>query len=145
MSIENTLERIAVALETLVSVEIQRRNDLAKTQGPAETGPAETGPATQAQQADAPKKKTNKKENPVAEPSVGLPMGEPEPTPVTDKPITKDELTKSLRLHASRYGVPITKGLMIKAGANPTEPTVDSIPVINYAALYTQITGDLSK
>lgn len=116
MSIEQSFERIAVALEEIAS------------QGRGENVTVSLTVPPLANQQEAPKKEKVKK-----------PIAEKVEEKVASKDVTKEELTAALRKHATANGIPVTKALMIQHGANADTPTFDSLPTKNYAALYAAI------
>ena len=111
MSIEQNVERIAVALENLV--------ELTKV---AMAMPAEEG-------------KKKKKTEAVAAVATGIEdmLGDAAPK------ITLDQVKDALRAHMTKNGAEVTKALMIKHGANAAKPVVTSIPEANYPALMKEL------
>jgi len=111
MSIEQSLERIADALEILTK-------DNIGTQTVAE--PIKPG---------RPKKET------VA------PASAPEVDPLAEEPkaISYDEVHAQLRAFKDKFGIEPVKKLMIEHGAAAAKPTVQSIPAENYTALMAKI------
>ena len=106
MSLEQNVERIAVALETLVA--------LASAGNQAEAKPAKA-----------------KKEKDVAPAPVDDMFDAPKP----EEKVTLDQLKDVLRAHMAKNGTEKTKALMIKHGAAVAKPVISSIPEANYAAL----------
>jgi len=114
MSIENSLERIAVALESI-----------AASKGNAVPVLAQEAPA---------KKKTTAPVTPILDedPLGGAPV---------ENSITMDDIHKALRGYMDKNKIEKTKELMIKYGANAAKPVLTSIPEKNYAALMKEIGG----
>ena len=108
MSLEQNVERIAVALETLVVL---------------------------AQASEAPEKKKKEKVTPPAAPQAGIEdmLGDGATKP--EEKVTLDQLKDVLRAHMAKNGTEKTKALMIKHGAAVAKPVISSIPEANYAAL----------
>ena len=115
MSIEQNVERIAVALENLV--------ELTKV---AMAMPAEEG-------------KKKKKTEAVAAVATGIEdmLGDGAAKP--EEKITLDQVKDALRGHMTKNGAEVTKALMIKHGANAAKPVVTSIPEANYPALMKEL------
>lgn len=123
MSIENTLERIAAALETIAGLK----------QGAA---PAIDTPKVDVSE---PIKKTTKKdaEKPSGVGSAGKP-GE-------EKEYTQAEVLDALKGHADEFDSESTIKLMVRHGADKETPAVRTIPSENYGALMADIKADLAK
>lgn len=120
MSIENSLERIAVALEALVNLKNSPDRPVEKDVAPA--GRAEPAP-------EAPKKATKAKaEKPVSveEPVVSETL--------TD--VSKAQIEDVLKKFAAKFGIPTTKALIVQFGADSGTPTIASIPTGRYVELY---------
>ena len=109
MSIEESLSRIALALETIVA------------KGPGEPPPSEAKPRGRPKAAPAPVVE----EDPLGDgPAVA---------------VTQDQLHAALKGFMDKNGIDKTKALMIKHGANAAKPVLTSIPAANYAALMAEI------
>lgn len=122
MSIENTLERIAVALEA-----IAQGGAPANLNAPAKPTPA-AAPAPRAAK---------------AAPAAAEPVA-----PVADaKVYTQAEVLETLKTLADieDFGSAETIALMVKHGANKETPAVRTIPAANYGALMLEATGLLKK
>ena len=105
MNIEQNIERIAVALETLVTL----------------------ATASEAKPAKVKKEKTEA-------PQAGIEDMLGDGAKAEEK-ITLDQLKEVLRAHMTKNGTEKTKALMIKHGAAVAKPVISSIPEANYAAL----------
>lgn len=120
MSIENSLERIAVALEALVDLKNSPDRPVQKDVAP--TGKAEPAP-------EAPKKVTKAKvEKPVA-------VEEPVVTETVTE-ISKAQIEEALKKFAAKFGIPTTKALIVQFGADAGTPTIASIPTARYVELF---------
>ena len=111
MSLEQNVERIAVALETLVVL--------------AQASEAPKG-------TEAPEKKKKVKE-PAPQAGIEDMLGDGAAKP--EEKVTLDQLKDVLRGHMAKNGTEKTKALMIKHGAAVAKPVISSIPEANYAAL----------
>ena len=111
MNIEQNIERIAVALETLVTL----------------------ATASEAKPAKVKKEKTEA-------PQVGIEdmLGD---GAKPEEKITLDQLKEVLRAHMTKNGTEKTKALMIKHGAAVAKPVISSIPEANYAALLKEVSA----
>ena len=110
MSIEQSLERIATALESIVA-----------------KGPSEPPPPSEAKPRGRPKAAPA----PVVEED---PLGDGPAVAVT-----QDQLHAALKGFMDKNGIDKTKALMIKHGAAAQKPVLTSIPAANYAALMAEI------
>jgi hypothetical protein len=133
MSIEQTLERIAVALEKIAEV---RENLLIMTSPAAD--PAVKKPGRPA-----------KAVAPVGAPVVTPPPPEALPDPFAEgapaAAISFEQLTDLLKKHSKTFGVKTTIALMVKHGADATTYKMSTIPTASYQALFTEATADLEK
>ena len=115
MSIEQSLERIASALEQIAA---------GKTAG-CDAPPPAPRKAGRPPKVEAP-----------AAPAV-------EADPLADEPaapaVSQEEVHKALRAYMDKNGIDKTKALMIKHGAAAAKPVLTSIPVANYGALMAEI------
>lgn len=118
MSIEQSLERIATALEQMVG-----------------TTKDKTG---QPELSERKEDLTPKKERKPKAPSVISPE-----EPSSTATVSLEDLTNLLRKHASALGIPSTKALMVKFGADAETPNVNSIPTNNYGTLAEAAKKDL--
>lgn len=114
MSIEQSLERIANALESLT-----------KNQ-PTNTVPVLEAPTP----IQEPKKQGRPSKTPTA------------PDPIVTPVYTQQQVFETLRKHAEKMLADKTKALMVKYGAKT--PKMAEIPVENYAALMAELENDLS-
>lgn len=142
MSIEQTLERIAVALEKME----------ARYAGVLDAAPLVSAvvPATVI------KEKKTTKAAPQAAP-VNAPVIQPEADSFTlpgaeevvplakDSTITLDDLKDKLTAHAKAFGTKVTVELIKKHGADAVVPKIATIPTANYAACMTEVESDLKK
>ena len=114
MSIEQSLERIASALERLAGnapvPEIQVDAPTAKVGRPRKA--AELAPAVE--------------EDPLA-------------LAPAEKAVTTEEVRAALQAFMAKNGIEKTKALMIKHGANAAKPIITTIPEKNYAAVMVEI------
>ena len=137
MSIEQTLERIATALETIAKA-CDKAPAAAPTAAPAAAKPATTKAA----------KPTTGMTAPAATPVVA-PQPEHDPfaqeAEVPVPTITIQQLEESLRHHAKAFGTPTTLALMVKHGADRAKTTIKSIPTVGYQPLNDEIEADLKK
>ena len=112
LGIESNIERIAVALETLVAL---------------------------AQASEAPeKKKKEKTPTPASQAGIEDMLGD---GAKAEEKITLDQLKEVLRAHMTKNGTEKTKALMIKHGAAVAKPVISSIPEANYAALLKEVSA----
>lgn len=131
MSIEQTLERIAVALEKIVALK------------PSDLGAPRTASEVQAI-APAVKKGKGVAPAPVAAPVIEVdPFAAPGEAAVPE--VTFPMLSEKLQLHAKMYGTPTTIELIKKHGADKAQPKMSSIPTANYAACLAEVEADLAK
>ena len=119
MSIEQSLERIAVALELIAN----------RYEGNV---PPKAVPEVDL---DKPKRGRPAKEPAPAVPAVEIDPLTGEPVKPELAAITLDQVRDALRAHMKTNGIEKTKALMIKFGAPVANPVVTGIPVTNYAAL----------
>ena len=127
MSIEQTLERIAVALE--------KQNEL--------TAAIVQGKAAVAAPVPAAVKETKVKKDAPAPP-----VAEPEQDPFSggeEAAVTFETLTELLKAHAKSLGTKLTVALIIKHGADRTTPKMNTIPEANFKACFDEATLDLKK
>ena len=110
MSIEESLSRIALALETIVA------------KGPGEPPPSEAKPRGRPKATLTPVVE----EDPLGDGSAAV-------------AVTQDQLHAALKGFMDKNGIDKTKALMIKHGANAAKPVLTSIPAANYAALMAEI------
>lgn len=137
MSIEQTLERIAVALEKIaaqgspvVAAPAVRTTAVVIAEAPPAAAKIKKDkPATTTAPVSAPVLTSD--EDPFAQP------GAPE--------VTFETLTERLTLHAKTFGTPLTIPIMKKHGANEAKPRMDSIPQGNWKALIDEVNADLAK
>lgn len=128
MSLEITLERIAVALEAIAKA---KSGNPLPVLAPVKDKKAKPAPEVQnapAEQQAAPES------DPFAQESGGQPST-----------ITLGELTDLLRSHAKKLGNPVTIALVKKHGADPVMPKITGIPEGNYQACYDEAMKDLKK
>lgn len=113
MPLETTLERIAVALETIAKITVST-----------------------AQGAPLVKPKKEKASETTAAPADDLlGMGDEKPLIV----VTIDDLHKALNAFMGKSGIDETKKLMVKHGAKADKPTITTIPVEKYGALMDEL------
>lgn len=124
----SVLTRIAVALEKMVAV----MPDTAPVSEPVKK---------------ASKKSTAKEEMAQAAP-VNAPVVEVDPfsgETAAVPEVSIESVLAALKMHAVKFGNPVTLALMKKHGANQNTPTIKSIPTANYAACLAEIKSDLEK
>jgi hypothetical protein len=119
MSIEQSLERIANALEASMAKDGMAARPLAETESDK---PKRGRPAKAPETATAPVE-------------IDPLTGEPIQPVLAAAAITLDQVRDALRAHMKTNGIEKTKALMIKFGAPVANPVVTGIPVTNYAAL----------
>lgn len=121
MSLEQTLERIAVALEKIE----------ARYSGILPTAPRET---------------KVKKETAAAPVAVVEPESNPfETDAAAETAISFDALSVLLKDHSVKLGVKPTIALIIKHGADRTTPKLNTIPEGSFKACWDEATADLLK
>lgn len=136
MSIEQTFERIAVALEQQV--------ELLKISLNAGVNVETTGVEALPIEPESPAPKVSKKTKKTTEQAVAVESDLPGIP--AEQPIAKEaeqangptykQMEDLLRQHAAKFSIPVTKKLMIEHGANATVPTIASIPKESYAKLH---------
>lgn len=120
MSIENTLERIATALEKIAA------------------GKGSSQPDVGLVALEEPVKKTATKVKKDAPPAAAA-------TTAAPVEITKAQVEEVLKKYASKKGIPSTKELIVKHGANKETPTIASIPVGNYQEVINAVNEALAQ
>ena len=135
MSLEQQLERVAVALEDIANSirTVQNRPTVASEPVKKPGRPAKVA-APAAPEAPVP---------PAAEAEVlpEDPFSEGEQL----KAVTYDELKEILKTHSKTFGVKVTVALMIKHGADKTTQKMTSIPMASYTALAMEAEAELAK
>ena len=111
MSIEKSLERIAVAFESLLGQQATTTNNVVTINPEVK-----------------PKKTTKKKAEVVEAEVLDVPISEP----VEKAVYTLEDVRKSLAGYAKDHGKDATIELMIRHGADKAKPTVSSIPSEEY-------------
>ena len=138
MSIEQSLESIAISLETIAAnfrapatpveippqaPEVSAPASVRTTRGrPKQTAPTAAPVVAAASELEAP-------ENPFS--------AEPE--------VTVETLTDTLRRHGAAFGVQVTLSLMKTHGADAVNPKIVTIPKANYAALVEAAEAEIAK
>lgn len=131
MSIEQTLERIAVAVEKIAAGRGEPSVTIASvTQTTIPAVPIKI-----------------KKEKPMAVPAekseFDLPSGNADTT--NEIPITFDQLKDRLTAHATNFGTKVTLPIMVRHGADAITPKMNTIPEANWKACLAEINADLKK
>lgn len=136
MSLEQTLERIAVALETIA----------VNTKPVGNPAPVA---ATQATPAAEPPKKTTKKAAPAAEAPVAttpdLADLEPPAPPTAPAVVTEEMLRDALKRHVIKFGKDATGKVITKFGAKANAPLIADIDKTKYAQCVEALEADLKK
>lgn len=136
MSIEQTLERIAVALEKIEA----RFAGNVTTAAVTIATPAIVAPV-------AKDKKKTAAAAPVAAPVIAA--AEPSefdlPGQGAEEPLTFEHLKGRLTLHATTFGTKVTLPIMVKHGADNVTPKMNTIPEANWKACLAEINADLKK
>ena len=125
MSLEQTLERIAIALERGANASEEMLSILKESEAPV-AAPKAT--KVKQAKADAP----TPAETPVPE--------ELQPTP-TQKVYTTEEVLNALKTVSLKKDVTTAKGLMVKYGAKKEGPMMKDIPIAKYPSLMEEIRG----
>lgn len=127
MSIEQNLERIAVALEEIAA---QGRTATTAIAAIVKTTKA-SKPVTTAEKG-RPETETSDEVDPFAAP-------EAEPL------VTLEKLSDTLKLHAKALGTKVTIALIKKHGADSTTPKINTIPAANWFVCFAEAEADLKK
>jgi len=130
MSIENSLERIAAALETIA----------------ANTGSPVLGatPVSLEKKSEPIKVKAPKAAPVVAAPAIEDPFAGEEEQPKAPA-VSFEQMSETLKKHAKTFGSPVTIKLMKDHGADPKTPKLATIPEANFAKITAQAITELEK
>lgn len=128
MSIEQNLERIAVALEQLVKSKCG-------TPVPAVEPPVVTKKGL------ASKKEALAAAAPETEEATDMFASETQAEPL----VTLEKLSDTLKLHAKALGTKLTIALIKKHGADSTTPKINTIPTANWFVCFAEAEADLKK